>query len=75
MPAMVGAFRKLIGAEFEETYFLDIMQGVRPVRRLYTQPFENYTAKTRLALPPYIDELPTEKNGPTFDRLVELAGK
>lgn len=65
-PAMVGAFRKLIGAEFKETYFLDVMQGARPVRRIHTCAFENYAAKTQLGLPAYVDD-------PTFDKIVALA--
>lgn len=67
-PNMVGAFRKIIGAEFKETYYLDVIQGATAVRRIHTTPFENYAAKSQLGLPPYVDNA-------TFDKIVELAAK
>lgn len=67
-PNLVGAYRKVIGAEFEEVYYMERIQGPKPIFRLHTSVFNNFQAKSRLGLPGTIDN-------PTFGSLMAMAQK
>jgi len=54
-PDLVGKFRKRIGAEFDEVYYLEIVQAATPFRKVWTVQHNSYLAKTRLGLPASID--------------------
>lgn len=55
MPSLVGGYKRGFGADVSDLYYLEIMQAATPIRRLWTQPRNAYYAKTRLGLPPYVD--------------------
>lgn len=55
MPALIGGYKRSFGADTSELWYLDVMQGATPVRRLWTVPKNSYYAKTRIGLPPSID--------------------
>ena len=67
-PNLVGAFRKTIGAEFEEVYYMERLSGAQKIFRTHTSPFNNFQAKTRLGLPATVDDL-------SYAKLLDLAGK
>ena len=55
-PNLVGAYKKLIGAAFDEVYYLEATtklgaNGTEVVRTLYTSPHGVWQAKTRRVLP------------------------
>lgn len=68
MPHLLGSFRRLIGADTQEVYYIDTIEGATTVYRLWTSPHQGYHAKTRLGLPSTIDD-------PSYDKIVGLVGK
>ncbi len=69
MPNLVGGYKKIIGAEFDEVHFLETYQAASGVvRRMWTVPHNDYLAKSRLGLPSSIEN-------PTFPKMLELAAE
>lgn len=62
MPSLIGGYKRSFGADVSDLYYLEVIQGATPVRRLWTQPRNSYYAKTRLGLPAYMDN-------PTYDTI------
>lgn len=56
MPQLLGSFRRAIGADVQEVYFHEVLDGASKVYRMHTQPQKGWHAKSRLGLPAYIDD-------------------
>jgi hypothetical protein len=56
-PALVGQYRNLIGADFDEVYYM-CTEGVKDSKKhvLYTGKYQFFNAKTRLGLPYRIED-------------------
>lgn len=74
VPNLVGGYRGIIGAEFEEVYYIELVNAAQQFRRFHTRPYQEWTAKTRLPLPPQIDQA-GEKDGPSFNAIMKLASR
>ena len=67
MPNLVGGYKKIIGAVFDEVHYLETYTAASGTkRRLWTVMHNDYLAKTRLGLPPSIED-------PTFPLVMNLA--
>lgn len=67
MPHLLGSFRRLIGADTQEVYYIDTVEGATQVYRLWTAPHQGYHAKSRLGLPSTIDD-------PSYEKIIKLIG-
>lgn len=68
MPNLVGAFKKQIGAEFDEVYYLESFPSGGHHNRLWTVPHNDYHAKSRNGITESIIDA-------TFDKVLEAAAK
>lgn len=62
MPALTGGYKRAFGADVSELYYVEVVQGATPVRRIWTVPHGGYYAKTRIGLPATLS-LPADKSG------------
>lgn len=61
-PSLTGKFREVIAGNFDEFYYMDVQQGNPTKYFVRTSKYGIYTAKSRLGLPPSIEN-------PTFEAL------